>query len=207
MILLLMTVALTACDGAVAPPDAGPPQRGTPQQTTPVDDTDLYAQLRLLNYRHGLTGNPAVGCQLPSINEPLAQLGKQLFFTKALSGDFNVACASCHHPVLGGAGGLSLPVGIATINPDLVGRGRSAISGLPGGRRNSPTIFNAGLFDAGLFNVNLNSQERNQLVEFLPSLTDPCVLSRSCLAPWIAAEDEAADGHQLHAVDANGNRI
>ncbi|MDJ0919320.1 MAG: cytochrome c peroxidase, partial [Woeseiaceae bacterium] len=58
----------------------------------------------------GLTGDPTTGRDLPSINDPLAQLGKLLFFSKSLSGDFDTACASCHHPALGGGDGLALPV-------------------------------------------------------------------------------------------------
>ncbi len=47
--------------------------------------------------------------------------------------------------------------------------------------------------------------EIEELVAFLETLTDPCVLERECLRPWIA--DPAlheVDGHLLAAIDADG---
>ena len=99
----------------------------------------------------GLTGDPSQGRTLPSINDPLPQLGKKLFFSKSLSGDLDTACASCHHPALGGGDGLSLPVGTGAVNPDVVGLGRARSDGLPNVGRHSQSVFNIGLFDAGLF--------------------------------------------------------
>jgi cytochrome c peroxidase len=46
------------------------------------------------------------------------------------------------------------------------------------------------------------------LVAFLETLTDPCVLDRECLSPWIAdpsADD--VDGHLLEAVDQEGSPL
>ena len=61
----------------------------------------------------GLTGNPALGRRIPDIKvSKLAQLGRELFFSKSLSIDKEISCASCHHPDLAGADGLSLPVGV-----------------------------------------------------------------------------------------------
>jgi len=40
-----------------------------------------------------VTPNPALGRELPSIDEPLSQLGRKLFFSKSLGG---ADCASCH---------------------------------------------------------------------------------------------------------------
>ena len=39
------------------------------------------------------------------------RLGRALFFDKILSGNGNVACATCHHPMQDTGDGLSLPVG------------------------------------------------------------------------------------------------
>ncbi|WP_320822186.1 cytochrome-c peroxidase [Reinekea sp.] len=91
------------------------------------------------------------GASVPDISEPMAQLGKKLFFSKALSGDETVACATCHHPALHGADQLSLPVGVNATLPDQLGLSRLAIDmDLPIGR-NSPTVFNAALWRQGLF--------------------------------------------------------
>ena len=99
----------------------------------------------------GLTGDPTTGRSLPSINDPLAQLGKLLFFSKSLSGDMDTACASCHHPALGGGDGLALPVGTGAVDPDVLGPGRTRPDGLPNVGRHSQSVFNVGLYDEGLF--------------------------------------------------------
>ncbi len=111
----------------------------------------LDDELRNLITNQGLTGDPSTNRNLPTINDPLAQLGKQLFFSKSLGGEFDAACVSCHHPVLGGGDSLALPVGTEAINPDLLGPGRIHSTGIPPVPRNSPTVFNVGLWDSGLF--------------------------------------------------------
>ncbi len=109
----------------------------------------------------GLTGNPAKGLELPDIrSSKLAQLGRELFFSKSLSVGFDVACASCHHPLLAGTDKLSLPVGVGAVAPDLVGPGRRhngdvntdpEADGGPNVERNSPTTFNVALYQHALF--------------------------------------------------------
>lgn len=121
----------------------------TPPVNPPV--VTLDDQLNDIIVAKSLTGDPTQGRTLPSINDPLAQLGKKLFFSKSLSGDMDTACASCHHPVLGGADGLSLPIGVGAVDPDVVGPGRTRSDGLPNVGRHSQSVFNVGLFDAGLF--------------------------------------------------------
>jgi cytochrome c peroxidase len=97
---------------------------------------------------------------LPHITDAKAQLGKQLFFAKNLGGEQSSACASCHHPMLGGGDDISLSVGVAAVNEleqsshDLLGLGRfngNALNNLPTVPRNSPTIFNLGFNNRGLF--------------------------------------------------------
>ena len=39
------------------------------------------------------------------------ELGKLLFFDKILSGNQNISCATCHHPLADTGDGLSLPIG------------------------------------------------------------------------------------------------
>ena len=59
-----------------------------------------------------------------------------------------------------------------------------------------------------LQNINLNNGERTQLINFLESLTDPCVESRECLAPWIAdSVNDNPDGQVLIATDINGQAL
>ncbi len=118
-------------------------------EAEPLTESDLALQA-LIEDRN-LTSNPADNRILPNINDPLPQLGKKLFFSKSLGGGFDSACVSCHHPTLGGADGLSLPVGVEAVDPNLLGPGREHQSGLPPVPRNSPSVFNVGLWDTGLF--------------------------------------------------------
>jgi cytochrome c peroxidase len=54
--------------------------------------------------------------------------------------------------------------------------------------------------------VALTDAQVNDLVEFLKTLTDPCVKDSACLAPWIPdTSGTGPDGLQLNAVDINGS--
>ena len=98
-----------------------------------------------------LTGDPTTDRNLPGITDAKAQLGKKLFFTKGLGGQMDTACATCHHPMLGGSDNLSLSVGVDAIDEDLLGVGRLHISGSPIVPRNAPTTFNTGIYDQVLY--------------------------------------------------------
>lgn len=127
------------------------PDPGAPDPAPPASDNPLDIELRAVIAEHGLTGEPSNGRDIPSIDNPLARLGMKLFFTKALGGEFDSACVSCHHPVLGGGDALSLPIGIHADDPDLLGPGRSIAGGAPNVPRHSPTSFNVALWDSSLF--------------------------------------------------------
>jgi len=78
--------------------------------------------------------------------EQLVELGRMLFFDKALSGNNNIACATCHHPRFGTSDGLALGLGEGG---DGIGTARIAIEEAHGGihervPRNSPALFNLG---------------------------------------------------------------
>jgi|TARA_B110000483_G_scaffold216241_1_gene267571 cytochrome c peroxidase len=158
--ILVLSSILVACGGgssnlAATPPAPAldpapqPDPQPDPEPNPILEDIDL--QLQAIILEQGLTGSPETGRNLPSINDPLPQLGKMLFFSKSLGGDMDAACASCHHPLLGGADELSLAVGVGALNPDLLGPGRADSDALPDVPRNSPTVFNIGLWDHGLF--------------------------------------------------------
>ncbi|SKA68693.1 cytochrome-c peroxidase [Enterovibrio nigricans] len=115
--------------------------------TQTVAQTQLDGIISSLN----LAVDPTAGRTIPNINDPLPQLGKKLFFSKSLSGDLDVACASCHHPMLGGADALSMPIGVNAVQPQVMGAGRVDGDDLPDVPRNSPTIFNVALWDTSLF--------------------------------------------------------
>jgi len=107
---------------------------------------------------NNLTGDPSRGTLIPSITSAKAQLGMKLFFSKALGGDKDSACVTCHHPTLGGGDNLSLPIGVSAVSEDLLGLGRvhnsNAVnydSGFAPVPRNAPSTFNVALWKKALF--------------------------------------------------------
>jgi cytochrome c peroxidase len=122
-----------------------------------ADSPQLDTGLAEVVFQKGLTADPSLGRDLPSIDTPLSQLGMKLFFTKALGGDQDAACVSCHHPLLGGGDDLSLPIGVAAEQADLLGPGRRhradaiGADGGPTVPRNAPTTFNIGMWDQVVF--------------------------------------------------------
>ncbi|MFT5813944.1 MAG: cytochrome c peroxidase [Psychroserpens sp.] len=122
----------------------------------PVAST-LDADVKAIIVTQNLTGDPSTGRALPDIEEPKAQLGMKLFFTKSLGGDLDAACVTCHHPMLGGGDDLVLPIGVDAEVVDLLGPGRfhstngEHFDGGPTVPRNAPTTFNIALWDNFLF--------------------------------------------------------
>lgn len=140
-------VLLTGCEATQLAENSHTPENSN----APIVRTEVDAQLREIITQYGLTGNPVSQPQ-PSITSPKAQLGMKLFFSKALSGNLDVACASCHHPLLGGGDNLSLSIGVDAAEPDLLGHGRALTNNQPPAiARNAPTTFNIGLWKHFLF--------------------------------------------------------
>jgi cytochrome c peroxidase len=71
-------------------------------------------------------------------------LGQKLFFDRILSGNYDTACATCHHPLTATSDSLALGVGTGTTNLGEVGIFRSRGEGRSFVPRNSPDIFNRG---------------------------------------------------------------
>ena len=73
------------------------------------------------------------------------ELGSQLFFDKILSGNMNIACATCHHSMTGTADALTLPIGEGGKGLGVTrdtGMGADAVhERVP---RNAPAVFNLG---------------------------------------------------------------
>lgn len=130
-----------------------PPKVHTPQNNSAkILRTQLDQHLRQQIQQHQLSGIPISPARLPHIDSPKAQLGKQLFFSKGLSGDLDTACASCHHPLLGGGDRLSLSIGVGAKQADILGQPRSlSASHQLGVPRNAPTTFNIGFWQHNLF--------------------------------------------------------
>jgi cytochrome c peroxidase len=114
---------------------------GNPVHVDPVTDFDFY--------------------EYDSAAYVKAELGMLLFYDKVLSGNLNISCATCHHPLSSSGDGLSLPIGEGGRGLDVTrdtGAGKESVhERVP---RNSPPVFNLGaraftrLFHDGRVEVN-----------------------------------------------------
>lgn len=116
--------ALAGCEGRITSSD--PPE--------PTVDSQLRQDLA----RWGVV---PIG-PMPTQNPTLVALGRALFFDRILSGNRDIACATCHQPAAGLGDGLSLAVGTGATG---TGTGRAPGPGREIGPRHAPTLLNAGL--------------------------------------------------------------
>ncbi len=97
------------------------------------DDSNSFADFDIMDINDIDMPNTA--------NASIEDLGRLLFWDPILSGNQDVACATCHHPDFGYADGRALPIGIEGLG---LGPNRRDISGNNIGlvKRNSPTVIN-----------------------------------------------------------------
>ncbi len=80
-----------------------------------------------------------------SDHAPRIELGRLLFFDKVLSGNNNIACATCHHPLTHTTDGLSLPLGEGAVGLGVTRDPGNTFTGVQNRvARNSPSLFNLG---------------------------------------------------------------
>ncbi len=104
----------------------------------PLLDATLDDELRLTLGQWGAIPIAPVQAQDPA----LVDLGQALFFDKLLSGNRDIACATCHEPGLRAADGLTLAVGTGGSG---FGPGRTLGAGRQFVPRNAPSLINQGL--------------------------------------------------------------
>ena len=92
------------------------------------------------------------------------ELGRLLFWDPILSGNKDVACATCHHPDFAYADGRELSLGAGSVG---LGPSRTDLTGgeIPVVKRNSPTVLNT------VFN-GLDRRRRNRRSNATPSTVD-----------------------------------
>ncbi|GAA0783391.1 methylamine utilization protein MauG [Roseibium denhamense] len=144
-----------------------------------------------------------------------AELGQLLFYDKILSGNRNIACATCHHPTLGTGDRLSLGIGEGG---EGLGLNRTAGSGpdriqkrIP---RNAPGLWNLGAKDlhtlfhdgrlsiADTFENGFNSPAEEWLPEGFNSL-----LAAQAVFPLVAQFEMAGNLKENEIVGAVHDRI
>lgn len=89
--------------------------------------------------------NSEPGPKFQTFDSKTVELGRLLFFDPVLSGNRNIACATCHHPAFGTSDGVSLSIGEGGVGlgpkrnlPEEANRPEQRIG------RNSPALFNLG---------------------------------------------------------------
>jgi len=114
------------------------------ERTDTVSAPSLDAGLRQDISRWGVV---PIG-PMPAQDPALVDLGRALMFDPILSGNRDVACATCHHPATHEADGLSLAIGTGGSG---LGPGRTLGPGRQFVRRNAPSLLNDGLGLSYLF--------------------------------------------------------
>lgn len=91
--------------------------------------------------------DPVPASAYAPVNMDEALLGQLLFYDPVLSGNRNIACATCHHPDFATSDGVALGLGEGGVGLGLERRG--APDNMPTHRipRNSPALFNLGASD------------------------------------------------------------
>jgi len=88
--------------------------------------------------------NPVSDADYLTVTRAEAELGQLLFYDPILSGNRNIACATCHHPAHGTADGIALAIGEGGIG---LGPARYSDPAHPPDQRiprNAPALFNLG---------------------------------------------------------------
>jgi len=171
-----------------------------------------------------LMSAPAISAELPApldaddfivFDRKQAALGQLLFYDKILSGNRNIACATCHHPTLGTGDGLSLGIGEGG---EGLGRNRTALvtenrikKRIP---RNAPGLWNLGakelhtLFHDGRLSISddyengFNSPAEEWLPEGLETL-----LGAQAIFPLVAQFEMAGNPKENEIAGAVHDRI
>lgn len=108
--------------------------------------------------------NPVMPSDFPKLDTETVALGRQLFFDPILSGNNNIACATCHHPSLGTGDAMSLSIGEGGSG---LGREREVVnSNAPKQRipRNAPALFNLGAHEfTVMFHDGRTQVDRNAM--------------------------------------------
>ena len=181
------------------------PQPQTPQrfplrdkpEAALIEIPDLDQALRRAIDAQGLTPYP--GRELIAPDSELTRLGRDLFFDPILSGDQNIACATCHHPEFAMTDGRVLPIGAGGHG---LGESRSfrkliqtsASSGSANGDpivnpfvdvfipRNSPTVINSTLLRSQFWDGRVEQRAAEANVQTLEDAINDLDLEDPLLA-------------------------
>lgn len=139
----------------------------------------------------------------------LLELGRDLFYDPILSGNREVACATCHHPAFGTGDGLALGIGDGGVG---LGPGRKVDAGnLPKQRipRNAPSLFNLGYAEfSTLFHDGRVERLDDGRIRTPHGVREPIgrlpVLAAQAGFPVLSADEMAGHGSENEIAEAVG---
>ena len=143
---------------------------------------------------------PVTDEDFPPVDLDEARLGQLLFYDPVLSGNGEVACATCHHPAFGTSDGLSLGLGDGGSG---LGTARvTDAANMPTERipRNAQSLFNVGALEyVAMFHDGRIEVDANRATGFRTPLEDEMVagfdtlLAAQTMFPVLSADEMA--GH------------
>lgn len=148
-------------------------------------------------------------------DEARAKIGQQLFYDKILSGNRNIACATCHHHELASGDGLSLGIGEGGHG---LGPERKPGTGHLGAtrriQRNAPALFNLGakeftvLFHDGRLSLDENDHKgfNSPAIEFIPDGLQS-LLAAQAVFPLVSEVEMAGHPDENEIAGARNRRI
>lgn len=151
--------------------------------------------------------DPANRTEFPTPGATSVLLGRDLFFDPLLSGNRNIACATCHHPKLASGDGVSLSLGEGAIGLGPARR-RSEETPAPRLARNAPPLFNlsAGEFTAffhdGRLQRNANERFGIEMPEGFLLERPVSLLAAQALLPLVAVDEMAGQAGENVIADA-----
>lgn len=145
--LLVVAPADTRAQGLAAAPAAHPPSNEALDQALEVTLRKAGFSGRIESTLVARLGRP--------IDKRLADLGRQLFFDRAIGLRNDNACAGCHSPTAGFGDTQSMAIGVQ--NNLLVGPGRLG----PRNQRRTPTVVNTAFYRALMWNGRFSAPSGN----------------------------------------------
>ncbi|MCB8947359.1 MAG: VCBS repeat-containing protein [Ardenticatenaceae bacterium] len=172
---------------------------------TVIAPTRRSAQLTELLAQAGAT----LPERLPSAAAAKVALGEALYWDPLLGGNKDMACVTCHHPLLGTGDGLSLSIGVG-------GQGLAPERAFVSERqvlvpRNAPPVFNLGLagmdtmFWDGRIQQTTPTEFLNPADDYLPSGLENAVAVQAMFP--VTSRDEMRGQHGDYAVDGQPNML
>lgn len=134
------------------------------------------------------------------LSQQESELGQLLFYDPILSGNRNISCATCHHPKLATADGVSLGLGEGGVG--LGPKRRAGLTNSPEARipRNAPALFNLGAHEfTALFHDGRIESDATRPNGFRTPMDDDMtagfatILSAQTMFPVLSADEMA--GH------------